>query len=205
MELYDQARIVNVIMSQFLTLVNITDSLVPGNDKINILILALPHAGEDAGGFMAEGLIDFLISDDAQAIVARKNFNYMIVPMMNPDGIYHGTSRYNMNMEDLNNVWLNDDKVQPEVSGVKNWVKSGMPMGMRLICLLIFIITPSFTGIMLLFSRTTVLTILVKYWTNTGQSGFIIQHSKNHLAPGYLEKEFQVVLLSYLNPISILS
>ena len=106
------------------TLVKITDSKAPENDKIIILILALQHAGEDAGGFMAEGLIDFLISDDAEAIVARKNFNYLIVPMMNPDGIYNGTSRYNMNMEDLNNVWLDDDKVQPEVSGVKNWVES---------------------------------------------------------------------------------
>lgn len=106
------------------TLVSITDSQVHGDDKINILILALQHAGEDAGGYMAEGLIDFLISDNAEAIVARRNFNYMIIPMMNPDGIYNGTSRYNMNMEDLNNIWLNDDKVQPEVSGVKNWVET---------------------------------------------------------------------------------
>ncbi len=29
-----------------------------------------------------------------------------------------------MKMEDLNNVWLNDDKIQPEVSGVKKWVAS---------------------------------------------------------------------------------
>jgi len=106
------------------TLLSITDFQIPAENKINIMILALQHAGEDAGGFMAEGLIDFLVSDDAEAIIARKYFNYMIVPMMNPDGIYNGTSRYNMNMEDLNNVWLNDDKVQPEVSGVKNSVES---------------------------------------------------------------------------------
>ena len=73
---------------------------------------------------MAEGLINFLISDDAEAKKARQEFNYLIVPMMNPDGIFNGTSRYNMQMEDLNNIWLDDEKVQPEVTGIKNWVES---------------------------------------------------------------------------------
>jgi len=107
-----------------ITLVNITDTRVPDDDKTNILIMALQHAGEDAGAYMAEGLINFLISDDDEAKKARERFNYMIVPMMNPDGIYNGTSRYNMQMEDLNNVWLNDEKVQPEVIGVKKWAES---------------------------------------------------------------------------------
>ena len=105
-------------------LVNITDTQVPNDGKLNILILALQHAGEDAGAYMAEGLINFLISDDEEAQKARERFNYMIIPMMNPDGIYNGTSRYNMEMEDLNNIWLNDEKAQPEVTGVKEWVES---------------------------------------------------------------------------------
>jgi hypothetical protein len=106
------------------TLVKITDTRVPDDDKTNILILALQHAGEDAGAYMAEGLIDFLISDDAEAKKARETFNFMIVPMMNPDGTYNGSSRYNMQMEDLNNIWLNDELAQPEVTGVKDWAES---------------------------------------------------------------------------------
>ncbi|GAI13174.1 unnamed protein product, partial [marine sediment metagenome] len=78
----------------------------------------------DAGAYMAEGVINFLTSDTAEAKEAREAFNYFIVPMMNPDGIYGGTSRYNMQMEDLNNIWLNDEKAQAEVSRVKDWVKT---------------------------------------------------------------------------------
>ncbi len=54
----------------------------------------MQHAGEDAGGYMAEGLINFLVSDAKDAVKAREQFNYIIVPMMNPDGTYNGTSRY---------------------------------------------------------------------------------------------------------------
>lgn len=111
------------------SLVHITDKRVPDSEKKNILILALQHAGEDAGGFMAEGLIRYLLSDDEQAASARERFNYFIVPMVNPDGIFNGTSRYNMEMEDLNNIWLNEEKAQPEVSGIKKWAESWFAEG----------------------------------------------------------------------------
>ena len=112
-----------------ISLVHITDRKVPDDEKKTILILALQHAGEDAGGFMVEGLIQFLLSEDEDAASARQRFNYFIVPMMNPDGIFNGTSRYNMEMEDLNNIWLNDEKQQPEVTGVKNWAESWLAAG----------------------------------------------------------------------------
>ena len=106
------------------TLIKITNPQIPDADKKNIFIMALQHAGEDAGGYMAEGLIKFLLSEDQAAKLARERFNYMVIPMMNPDGTYNGTSRYNMVMEDLNNIWLDDEKAQPEVTGVKDWVDS---------------------------------------------------------------------------------
>jgi hypothetical protein len=112
-----------------ISLVHITDHEIPAEDKKNILILALQHAGEDAGGFMAEGMIRYLLSGDEGAVSARARFNYFIVPMMNPDGIFNGTSRYNMKMEDLNNIWLDDEKKQPEVTGLKNWAESWLSAG----------------------------------------------------------------------------
>jgi len=113
-------------------LVHITDKEVPEADKKNVLILALQHAGEDAGGFMAEGMVSFLTSDKEMAAQSRKKFNYFIVPMMNPDGVYNGTSRYNMEMEDLNNIWMNDEKTQPEVTGVKHWATAWLNQGNEL-------------------------------------------------------------------------
>ena len=102
-------------------LLTITDPEKSNELKKTVVIIGLQHAGEDAGAYMIEGLIQFLLSDVAEAILAREKFMYKIVIMMNPDGIYNGTSRYNINMEDLNNIWLNDSLAQPEVTGVKNW------------------------------------------------------------------------------------
>ena len=103
-------------------LVMITDPKVPNQDKKTIFLMAMQHAGEDAGSFYMEGLINFLLSENEEAQLAREKFVYIMIPMMNPDGVFNGTSRYNMEMEDLNNIWLNDEKMQPEVLGVKNWV-----------------------------------------------------------------------------------
>jgi hypothetical protein len=103
-------------------LITITDPELPDDNKKTIFIISVQHAGEDAGAFLTEGLIDFLLSDDPGARAARENFIYHVIPMMNPDGIYNGISRYNTAMEDLNNIWLDDSRAQPEVTGVKNWV-----------------------------------------------------------------------------------
>jgi hypothetical protein len=110
-------------------LIKITNPQIPDVNKKNIFIMALQHAGEDAGGYMAEGLINFLVSDEEEAKIARERFNYIVIPMMNPDGTYNGTSRYNMVLEDLNNIWLNDEKAQPEVTGVKKWVDTWYTIG----------------------------------------------------------------------------
>ena len=104
-----------------INLVTITDSQIPNQKKKTIFLMAMQHAGEDAGSFYLEGLINFLLSDNESAQRAREKFVYLIIPMMNPDGVFNGTSRYNMEMEDLNNIWLNDEKMQPEVLGVQQW------------------------------------------------------------------------------------
>jgi hypothetical protein len=113
-------------------MVSITDPDVPDEGKKNILIMAMQHAGEDAGGYLVEGLINFLLSEDPEAQQARENFIYHIIPMMNPDGIFNGITRYNSAMEDLNNIWLDNSKAQPEVNGVKAWVNQWLATGKKI-------------------------------------------------------------------------
>jgi hypothetical protein len=110
-------------------LLTITDPHTEAETKKTVLIMALQHAGEDAGGFLVEGLINYLISEDPGAQEAREKFIFHIIPMMNPDGMVNGITRYNTAMEDLNNIWLNDEKAQPEVTGVKNWVENWYGQG----------------------------------------------------------------------------
>lgn len=113
-------------------LATITNREIPVDDKRTVLVIALQHAGEDAGGYLAEGMMEYLLSDDPVATKARRNFVYHIVPMMNPDGIYQGTSRYNSNMADLNSIWMDESLTQPEVAGVKEWVHQWQEKGNRL-------------------------------------------------------------------------
>ena len=103
-------------------MLTITDQNIPVEDKKTIFIMALQHSGEDAGGFLVEGMIEYLLSENNGAAEARKDFVYKIIPMMNPDGIYNGITRYNSNRADLNSIWLKEDIKQPEVSQVKDWV-----------------------------------------------------------------------------------
>lgn len=119
-------------------LLTITDPAVPDNEKKVVLITTLQHAGETIGGFFVEGMIDYLLSEDSAAIAARKKTIYKVVPMMNPDGIYNGMTRLNGNNEDLNQEWdddYNDNAhapTEPEVAGVKKWIRNWLGMGKRI-------------------------------------------------------------------------
>lgn len=113
-------------------MITITDKNTPPENKKHLLFIALQHSGEDAGGYYAEGMINYLLSDNVEAANIRKKFVYKFVPMMNPDGIYNGITRYNANMEDLNNIWLNEGEPQPEVSGLQQWLNHWYANGNQL-------------------------------------------------------------------------
>ena len=80
-------------------------------EKKNILLFALQHPGEDCGAHFLEGAIDYLINNkEADALLEK--FNFFFVPMVNPDGVFYGTSRYSLNMSDLNSEWFTDSVTQ---------------------------------------------------------------------------------------------
>jgi hypothetical protein len=113
-------------------LVTISDPDIPALDKRTIFLMSMQHSGEDAGAYFIEGMIRFLLSDDEDAKSIRANFIYKLIPMMNPDGVFYGTSRYNMAMDDLNNIWFDDSKMQPEVKGVQKWVDGWYAKGNKI-------------------------------------------------------------------------
>lgn len=110
-------------------LMTITDPAIPDTEKKVVFITTLQHAGEYCGGYVVSGLIRFLLSDNEKATLARKTTLYKIIPMMNPDGIFHGITRFNGNFEDLNQEWDDDFTdtlhlpVEPEVACVKKWIR----------------------------------------------------------------------------------
>jgi hypothetical protein len=108
-----------------LNLFSVSDYSQPEAAKKVAVIIALQHSGEDVGGYVAEGLIRYLMTDNEAAREIRKNWLVHVVPVMNPDGVYRGITRYNANHEDLNSIWLRSaDSLQsgPEVKAARQWL-----------------------------------------------------------------------------------
>jgi len=68
-----------------------------------------------------EGIINFLTNTkDLRANLLRKMFVFMIVPMINVDGVFHGHFRMDIHGKNLNRFYLNpDSKQQPAIYAIK--------------------------------------------------------------------------------------
>lgn len=66
-----------------------------GNGRQKVLVMARQHPGESPGSYMMEGVIEFLLSSEAEFL--RSNFTFFVIPMVNPDGVIHGNYRCNLN------------------------------------------------------------------------------------------------------------
>jgi len=77
-----------------------------------IVLTARVHAGETVGSFMMKGAIEYLTSKEPTAIYLRDNFVFLIVPMLNPDGVILGNNRYDSYGNDLNRVFQLPNKNQ---------------------------------------------------------------------------------------------
>lgn len=58
-----------------------------------VFITGRVHPGESPASHVVHGLIAFLTSQDARAKVLRKLLTWIIVPMLNPDGVAAGNYR----------------------------------------------------------------------------------------------------------------
>jgi hypothetical protein len=80
----------------------------------SVWVMARQHAGESPASYTMEGLIRFLSGDDPAAGEALAGTAFHLVPMVDPDGVFHG--RYGKDEEpiDYNRDWRGHP-VRPEV------------------------------------------------------------------------------------------
>lgn len=71
--------------------------------KKTVFVTARVHPGETPSSFVAEGMIDFLVSPEAELL--RDHFVFKIIPMLNPDGVINGNYRCSLSGYDLNRLW----------------------------------------------------------------------------------------------------
>ncbi|OPJ74168.1 cytosolic carboxypeptidase 2 isoform B [Patagioenas fasciata monilis] len=73
--------------------------------KRAVVLSARAHPGESGGSWAMRGLLDFLLSADADARILRQLFDFMVVPMLNPDGVVVGNSRCSLAGRDPNRAY----------------------------------------------------------------------------------------------------
>ncbi|KAJ3033857.1 Cytosolic carboxypeptidase 1 [Rhizophlyctis rosea] len=77
----------------------------PMEERKYVFLTARVHPGESNSSHIMNGVIDFLLSANPQAIELRHRCVFKIVPMLNPDGVVNGSHRCSLAGIDLNRQW----------------------------------------------------------------------------------------------------
>jgi len=94
-------------------MVELTDASVPDAGKVRVWVHAAVHPAETTAYFVAEGLLDFLVSGAPLAELLLEHVIFDVVPMANPDGCARGNYRTNADSVNLEEEWT-----QPYASAV---------------------------------------------------------------------------------------
>ncbi len=57
-----------------------------------IFVTARVHPGETPASFVSQGLVDWLLGSDPGAVQLRRGATLVVVPMLNPDGVFLGNA-----------------------------------------------------------------------------------------------------------------
>jgi hypothetical protein len=119
------AVIANSLAGNPIHLVEVTDPTVPALDKSAIWVTARQHPAEAGGSWMAEGMLDWILSEQPAARELLRSAVVYLVPFMNPDGVLLGNYRVNRVGVNLNRVWNDaDPSYAPSVAAVVREMES---------------------------------------------------------------------------------
>jgi hypothetical protein len=99
----------------------------------HVFVRARAHPWEAGGNWVAQGLADRLLQDDAVAKAFRGRYCLWLLPMANKDGVEKGRTRFNLNGIDLNRGWDKpaDEKLAPENHALEVWLNKQIKAGRR--------------------------------------------------------------------------
>jgi hypothetical protein len=118
--LFKRELLCKTVLGNHCDIVTITDCNKKDVPKQAVVVSARVHPGETAGSWVMQGIIKYLTSHTRNAAILRENFVFKLIPMLNPDGVVHGTYRSaptdrsggssSDNGADLNRKWHIADK-----------------------------------------------------------------------------------------------
>lgn len=85
------------------------------NTKPVCIIVARTHPGETNSSFAMEGFLNILFGRSQLGQALRQNFSWLLIPMINPDGVICGFYRPSLAGYDVNRVWQSPDPVTSPV------------------------------------------------------------------------------------------
>lgn len=101
-------------------LLTITDPNTDNSSKKRIWIQGRIHTSESPASWHLDGFIDALLADTPEANAIRQSIVFYVNPYVNPDGVYNGLSRSNINGVNLEINWGRpDDSTEQEVKVLK--------------------------------------------------------------------------------------
>jgi hypothetical protein len=107
----------------------INELLISGNEDVKdfIFIIGRQHPPEVTGFFALKAFVETVVSDKILAEEFRKNYNIIVVPLVNPDGVDNGHWRHNINGVDLNRDWIefNQHETKAVSDEIKNIIDNG--------------------------------------------------------------------------------
>ncbi|MEN8118410.1 MAG: M14 family metallopeptidase, partial [Bacteroidota bacterium] len=105
------------------------NSLQIGNpeSKEIIMVLSRQHPPEVSGWLAMKYFVETLCTENELADKFRNEYNILVIPMVNPDGVDNGHWRHGTGGIDLNRDW--EDFNQPETQAIKNLMQSKVDMG----------------------------------------------------------------------------
>lgn len=93
-----------------------------------VLLLGRQHPPEVTGALAMEAFVDRIAEMMASDPQLGRRYQFIIVPLLNPDGVARGNWRANLGGKDLNRDW--GDFSQPETRALKAWLDA-LPGGVR--------------------------------------------------------------------------
>lgn len=94
-------------------------------EKKYILITSRVHPGETPASYVLEGIINFLFEKNEITKTILDNYVFLVIPCLNPDGVFYGNYRLDINGCNLNRVYnCADFENHPSVFGVKKLVEN---------------------------------------------------------------------------------
>ena len=73
--------------------------------KRGVVLMARVHPGETVSSWIMEGVLDRVLDPGPVGTQLRDSFDFLIIPMLNPDGVIRGNYRCSLAGLDLNRQW----------------------------------------------------------------------------------------------------